>query len=369
MQGEGKSSKKSMKLSMPSIAVLFVLTAIAFTSLAVIPVAAQVTVTVNAPEYVAVEEETFTATIDVYGVTDFSAGNFDLSFDPDVLKVSEVKEGEINGEEIPIYMWRFMDTDTVRVAIMLKPVGEKCVSGSGYLAEIEFDVKGEEGEESKIDISNGKLGNVSAKKIPANWINATIIIGVEPTPTPEEDGDEEEEESEEVTPGSPDITSWNPVEAVVNNTEDESRTFNVTVDQIADISWRINGTEVQKNESTREAVYANTSAVIGTWNVSAIATNITTGLSDMHTWIWSVTATSTEAQVAPTPTPAAPEAETKETPKPQGKKTTPKEKPTPVPATPPKPTPTPKPGVPGFEAVFAVVGIVVIAYILLLRRR
>jgi hypothetical protein len=371
MQGEGKSSKKNMKLSMPCIAVLFVLTAIAFTSLAVIPVAAQVTVTVNAQEYVDVEDETFVVTIDVDSVTDFSVGNFDLCFDSSVVKVSEVKEGEINGEEIPIYMWRFIDADTVRVAFMLEPVGEKCVSGSGYLAEIEFDVKGEEGEESKIDISNGKLGNVSAKKIPANWINATIIIGVEPTPTPEEDGDEEEEEEEvgeEVIPGSPNITVWEPAEAVVSNAVGEPRTFNVTVNQIADISWQINGTEVQTNESTREAAFTNASADIGTWNVSAIATNATTGLFDMHTWIWNVTLTAT---VTPTPTLApgetpAPEAETgiEETSKPQGKKTTPKEKPTPVPAAPP----TPKPKPPGFEAILAIGGMLTIAYILLRRR-
>ena len=368
MKGKGECNSRrriSVVASILLISTVFIL-------FVVTPVIAQpqpVEVTVNASEYIAVEEETFTATIDVDSVTDFSSGNFDLCFDSSVVKVSEVKEGEINGEEIPIYMWRFMDSDTVRVAIML-PIGE-CVSGSGYLAEIEFDVEGEEGKESELSLS-GRLYNISAQAIPANWTDAKVIIGVEPTPTPtpEEEEGEDEEESEEVTPGSPNITSWNPVEAVVNNIEDESRTFNVTVNQIADISWQINGTEVQTNDSTREAVFTNASAVIGTWNVSAIATNITTGLSDMHTWIWSVTSTA----ITPTPTPTLAPRETsvsetgiEETPKPQGKKTAPKEKPTPVPAAPPTPTPKPKP--PGFEAILAIGGMLTIAYILLLRRR
>ena len=376
MQGEGKSSKKNMKLSIQSIAVLFVLVATAVTALAVIPVSAQVTVTVNAPEYVGVEEGTFTATIDVDSVADFSVGNFDLCFDSSVVKVSDVKEGEINGEAIPIYMWRFVDTDTVRVAIMLEPMGE-CVSGSGYLAEIEFDVKGEEGEESKINFSNVKLGNVRAEKIPANWINATVTIGVPPEEEEEGEDDEEEEEEEEeevgeeVTPGSPVITG-KPAEAVVSNIVGESRTFNISVNQIAAVSWQINGTEVQTNESVTEASFTNTSAVIGTWNVSAIATNTTSGLFAMHTWIWSVTLTPTEIvmptpifapEVTPTPEGEA-ETEIEGTPKPQGKKTMSKEKSTPVPAAPP----TPKPEVPGFEAIFALAVSLSIAYILLRKK-
>ncbi|MGB2841317.1 MAG: DUF3344 domain-containing protein [Halobacteriota archaeon] len=123
--------------------------------------------------------------------------------------------------------------------------------------------------------------------------------------------EEEEEEGGEVTPGSPSITIWNPVESVVNSTEGELRTFNVTVNQTVDVSWRINGTEVQTTESITEAAYTNTSAVVGTWNVSAIATNTATGLSDTHTWIWKVTqaaltATPTpEVNITQTPTPTA----------------------------------------------------------------
>ena len=339
-----------------SVVAGILLIAIAFAFIAITPAMAEeagVTVTVNAPDHVDVEEDTFVVTIDVGSVTESNSAQFDLSFDPDVIEVSDVEEGEINGEEMPISMWVLNpDKDTVRVIINM-PV-EESVSGTGYLAKIAFKVKGKEGERSVLNISNGKLGKYikgdtwTPEEIPANWIDAEIIIGVE-----EED---EEEVGEEVIPGSPNITVWEPAEAVVSNAVGEPRPFNVTVNQIVDISWQINGTEVQTNESTREAVFTNASAVIGTWNVSAIATNTTTGLSDMHSWIWSVTLTVTETvtpthTLAPgvTPAPEA-EAENEVTPTPQGKKAAPKEKTAPAPT----PTPTPKPAVPGFEAVFAV---------------
>ncbi|MCW3129195.1 MAG: cohesin domain-containing protein [Methanophagales archaeon] len=331
--------------------------------IAVIPVIAQaVEVRVNAPEYVDAGA-TFTVTIDITAVTDLNSAQFDLSFDPDVVKISDVKKGEINGEEFPTFMHRSIAEGTERVLVSM-PFGEG-VSGSGYLAEIKFKAKGEEGKKSELNLSKGMLGNISAGKISAEWISSEIRIGEEKG----EEEEEEEEEKEEVTPGSPNITAWNPAEAVVNNTEGESRAFNITVDQTADISWQINGTEVQTNESTREAVFTNTSAVVGTWNISAIATNTTTRLSDMHTWIWSVTTTA----ITPTPT-LAPGVTPTPTPTPTlAPGETPKPTPTPMLAPRVTPTPTtpatPKPSVPGFGAVFAIVVLLAIAYLLLRRYR
>ncbi len=414
-----------MKLSIPGIAVLLILTVIAL-SFAVTPVIAQpVEVRVNAQEYVE-EGATFVATIDVDTVTDLNSAKFDLSFDPDVVKISDVKKGEIDGVDVPI-MRSFPDADIMRV-IASMPIGEG-VSGSGYLAEIEFKVKGDEGDVSVLDISNGMLMDKKAKvrlftidkkfkdelngeeisnnlkgefedngyplenptvevkqedrfwdiidfpnrvygvraqsgvlnigdtgEILANWIDAEIRIGVE-----EKDGEE-----------PPDITEWDPTEEVVSSVEGEPMTFEIIVDQTVDISWQINGTEVQTDESVTEARFTNTSAVVGTWNVSAIAISTTTGLSDMHAWIWSVTTTAT-ATVTPTPTevvgeipPAETEAEGTPTPT-----VAPRVTPNPTAAPPtekkPMPTATPTPTVPGFEAIFAITAMLAIAYIL--RRR
>jgi hypothetical protein len=327
--------------------------------LAVIPTImaqeAEVTVTVNAPEYVE-EGETFEVTIDVEDIKDFYFGTFDLIFDSSVVstKETDVKAGCIDETEIPVSMCDFVDPDTIK--IMPELSGETPVSGSGYLAKIKFEVEGEEGDACVLVISNGELVRPPVKgdfphEIQAKWIDAEIRVGVE-----EED---EDDVRDEVIPVSPNITMRKPAEAVVSNIVGESRTFNISVDQIADIRWQINGTKVQTNESVTEAVYTNASAAIGIWNISVITTNTTTGLSDMHTWIWSVTLTAT---VTPTPTPATgvtptPEAETERTPTPT---------PTLAPGmSPTSTTATPTPEPPGFEALFAIAALLTIAYILL----
>jgi iron complex transport system substrate-binding protein len=166
----------------------------------------------------------------------------------------------------------------------------------------------------------------------------------------------------------PIITAWEPVEARVNNAEGESRTFSVYIDQPVDIVWQINGTEVQTDEDVTEASYTNTSAVLGTWNVSAIATNIETGLSGIHTWVWNVTPAL--ATTAPTPS--------------VNITTTPSPTPSLIPTLTPTPTlviiststptPTPKekqktreeeiPEPPGFEVFFAVIGLLAVMYLL-----
>ena len=376
MKGKGQNSerKRTLKWSIAraGMVVLLVSIAIAVTVLTVTPVMAQeaevTTVTVNAPTGYVGEGETFDVTIDVEDITDFNGGWFDLHFDSSVVKtkVKDVTDGSIDDTEIPITMCDFLDSeDTIKVMFELS--GVTIVSGSGYLAKITFEVKGKEGDESALEISDGELmkyvfedDRATPEAIEANWNSAVVKVGVEE----EEEEEEEEEVDEEVIPGSPNITAWKPVEAVVSNAVGESRTFNITVDLIADISWQINGTEVQTNETVTEASFTK-GAVIGTWNISAIATNTTTGLSDMHTWIWSVTLTPT-ATVTPTPTLApgetpapTPTLAPGETPKPTATPTTDGK---------PTPTPTPKPAVPGFEAIFAIVGMLSIAYILQRRR-
>ena len=358
-KGKGRSSKRTLKLSTPSMfmLVLLVSIAIAFTVPTVTPVMgqeAEVTVTVNAPESVE-KGGTFNVTIDVDSVTSLNIAQFDLSFDSKVVEVEDVTEGDIDGEEIPIdYV---VDSDTITVISGLpQDIG---VNGSGYLAKISFEVKGKEGDESVLDIDNGFLFDNKGEEIPVEeWIDAKLSVE-------EEEGEEEEEVGEEVTPGSPNITVWKPAAAVVSNAVGDSRAFNITVDQIASVSWQINGTEVQTNESVKKAVFTK-SAVIGTWNVSAIATNTTTGLSDMHTWIWSVTLTA----ITPTPTLApgvtpTPTLAPGETPMPATPTPTIAHKKTPKPAT---PTPTPTPKSSGFEVIFTIAMLLAIAYMLLWRR-
>ena len=360
-----KGIERSRRLSkvIACTAVLLVAIAIAFTLLAVAPVMAQedevtVTVTVNAPEYVE-EKETFDVTIDVDSITNFTTGLFDLTFDPDVVKVEDVEDGSIDGTTMPVDTWKFINgRDTIRVFVNLP--GDTAVTGSGYLAKIRFKVKGDEGDECVLDIENGFLSDITVEEIPAEWFDAEIKIG-----GGEEDRGEEEQ--------PPDITAWEPTEAVVRSTEGESLTFEITVEQTSDVRWQINGTEVQTDEGVTEAAFTK-SAVTGIWNVSAIATNTEMGLSSMHMWIWSVRQISTDAhEVTPTPTRASemtPAPKNTAMPSPdQVVKPTPTVKPMSTPksegAT---PTTTPTPETPGFEAVFAIAAMSAIAYVLRRRR-
>jgi len=97
--------KEKIGKSSARIAVLLALIAIvvvAFTVVAAIASATQgVEARVNAPAYVA---GPFNATIDVDNVTDFNSGQFDLSFNSSVVNVTEVKEGEIDGVAVPIFI-------------------------------------------------------------------------------------------------------------------------------------------------------------------------------------------------------------------------------------------------------------------------
>ncbi len=63
-----------------------------------------------------------------------------------------------------------------------------------------------------------------------------------------------------------------------------SRKFGLSTDQLTDMVWYINGTEVQSNLSVSSSAYTNDSAPDGLWNVTVVASNINGSVS--YTWIW-----------------------------------------------------------------------------------
>ena len=148
-----------------------------------------VRVIVNAPEFVS---GTFDVTIDVYDVIDLYGGQFDLSFDPDVVNANGVYEGEIDGATVPIdnkdeYL---MGDSIVRVLFNIddreNPEG---VSGSGYLATIRFEVVGDDDDTSALELSDGVLSgyispdnlvlfvNPTENEINADWSGDVVTVG------------------------------------------------------------------------------------------------------------------------------------------------------------------------------------------------
>jgi len=138
-------------------------------------VAVGVPVTVNAPDVVS---GTFDVTIDIESVLNMNAGQFDLSFDSSVVNVTDVENGLVNDKSMRIDEWKFIDSDTIRV--ISKRPGDYTVSGSGYLAMINFVVTGS--GTSLLDISDGKLagipseGTTDAEEIPTTWTDDEMSV-------------------------------------------------------------------------------------------------------------------------------------------------------------------------------------------------
>jgi hypothetical protein len=358
--------KEKCKERICVLAIAAVLLALIFTP---VIAARGVELSVNAPEEIE-EGSTFEVTIDVEEIDDLNSGKFDLSFDSSVVDVINVTDGNVDGTAIPAEMWSADGGNQITVIIDIP--GITGVSGSGDLATVSFEVVGGKRDRSELEIieSSVQLVDDEAAFIEVGKLRGTEIKVVDVTEVAEEEEEGEEEEEEEELP--PSITALEPTEEAVSSTEGESITFEISVDQEVDINWQINDTELQVAEGVTKAACTNTSAVAGTWNVSAIATNTESGLSTIYTWIWSVTPASIEASegtptptlasgVTPSPTPKAtssPSQAVKATPT-VNSTSTPKSKET-------APTQTSK--TPGFEAIFAIAAMSAIVYILVKRR-
>jgi PGF-pre-PGF domain-containing protein len=81
------------------------------------------------------------------------------------------------------------------------------------------------------------------------------------------------------------ITSYAPSSSVSDSTG-ATRTFNIKINQVVNVTWYLNGTQLFTNTSVTEANYTNSSAGSGTWNVTAIVNN--TNGTDSQEWAWIV---------------------------------------------------------------------------------
>jgi hypothetical protein len=132
-----------------------------------------VTVSINAPAEV-VRDSDFTASVDVAGLTDFDAGQFDVSFNESVLRLDDVTSGLIDTTEIPVTLWNKISPGTYRVIVNVP--GVPGVSGSGFLAVLHFHATGSAGDSSTIGLSNGFLNNNLGTEITAIWTSDSVTV-------------------------------------------------------------------------------------------------------------------------------------------------------------------------------------------------
>ena len=157
--------------------------------------ASVVTVSIDAPAEVG-PGTSFIARVNITGVTNFDACDYNITYDPSVFNMTDVTAGLIGGTAIPIDFWNENVSDTIKVIENVP--GTSGVNGSGYLAELHFDIIGPYSITSEIVISNGTLSDNTATQIQATWTNESVhVLGLPmptatlpptatPTPTPTE---------------------------------------------------------------------------------------------------------------------------------------------------------------------------------------
>jgi len=137
---------------------------------------AQTTVMVVAPATVAPGAD-FTVSINISQLQNFDAGNYDVSYNPAVLRLDNVTNGQIGTTLIPVSMWSSNATAGIAHIVQNVP-GVSGVSGSGYLAILHFHVVGADGKNSNINLNEPRmLGDTSGQNaIPAAWFGASLQV-------------------------------------------------------------------------------------------------------------------------------------------------------------------------------------------------
>ncbi|MCK5217737.1 MAG: fibronectin type III domain-containing protein [Methanosarcinales archaeon] len=86
-------------------------------------------------------------------------------------------------------------------------------------------------------------------------------------------------------PEIPDITFSMPT-SPLTDLEGDQRTFNISINQIVNVSWQVNGLEVHTDINTKQADYTFRNVKRGVWTVSAVVSN--KNGTNTTTWIWNV---------------------------------------------------------------------------------
>jgi S-layer protein (TIGR01567 family) len=135
---------------------------------------------------------------------------------------------------------------------------------------------------------NATVNETANATATTNTTNATVTATPTTNATANATVNETANATATTTPTStaaPSITGFSP-NSPVSDTEGTPRIFEVATNQNVNVTWYINGKEVQSNESVTTAAYTNTSAASGTWAVNATATN-DNGTASQE-WLWEV---------------------------------------------------------------------------------
>jgi PKD repeat protein len=167
----------NMKIKRIILPVIMTLSVISLFLFSPSPAAAAITpVSIEVVGYATANSD-FIAKVNIGSVTDFDACNYDVTYDPAVLQVTDVTDGLIGGTIIPVSSWGFIPLSTQgSIRVIQNVEGTPGVTGAGYLAEIHFHVVGAAGNASTLHFSNGILGDKNALEIQSAWTDGSVEI-------------------------------------------------------------------------------------------------------------------------------------------------------------------------------------------------
>ena len=162
-----------MKKTMRILSILITLTMILSLSVPIPAIAeGEVPVTINTPTQVE-PDTSFTAYVDIGDVFELNTAQYDIWFDPTVLRLDSIGHGQIDGEmmvampnEIASGHWMVVNYPLIMT---------DNVTGSGYLAELNFHSIGDLGTGSDISITDGILSGITIE-ISASWTGDYVYI-------------------------------------------------------------------------------------------------------------------------------------------------------------------------------------------------
>jgi hypothetical protein len=131
------------------------------------------------------------ATVAIGDVAGLQYGEFDVTYDPEILEVTGVSDGEVGGVTVPAAgNWELVGSGAggqggIRFSVDLVD-HEMGVDGSGLLCVIRFHVPcaAATGEYTLLDFDDNELYNYSSDPIPLVWTGDLFTVRQTPTPTP-----------------------------------------------------------------------------------------------------------------------------------------------------------------------------------------
>ncbi|MBN2239606.1 MAG: hypothetical protein JW712_07520 [Dehalococcoidales bacterium] len=138
-----------------------------------------VRVSINAPANVPSDAD-FIASVDINHVEDLNAVQYDIFFEPTVLRLDDITDGMVALDPVPVPTGEIAPKEISpghwRV---VQHLGLDTVSGGGFLSKLHFHVTGPLGTDSQINIQDGILSGFE-DEISALWESSFINVSVTP---------------------------------------------------------------------------------------------------------------------------------------------------------------------------------------------